>query len=261
LRAGLLAYRQLAASTQRSTILAELVCTYAESIGCHGVKASFGRPPPLHANPVYSLGWARTTHTWFTMPGKKGCYWGCDTNHNKAAWVALLGLVVSGAALLAIGIKTVNGCHEQYQTCRALNGPLSDLETDKCVPVLSACAKPGIAQYTIGAILLAGLVLPAFYFCCCAIKPDEIERRNPAAVVPEMDGVGKKTQSLDYEKQASQQVRASHLIMHPMVCAAHINLCLLLVPNLSSAMIVVGLTGITRGVLHAHAGRACCRKL
>lgn len=141
------------------------------------------------------------------MQGKKGCYWGFDTVHNKVAWVATLGFVVSGAALLATGIKTVNGCHEQYQTCRAANGPLSDVDSDKCVPILSACAKPAIAQYTIGAILLAGVVLPAFYFCCCAIKPDKDARPGPAAVVPEMDGVGKKTQSVDCEKQTSQQVR------------------------------------------------------
>jgi hypothetical protein len=156
------------------------------------------------------------------MQGKKGCHWGFDTINNKVAWVATLGFVVSGAALLATGIKTVNGCHEQYQTCRAANGPLSDVETDKCVPVLAACAKPAIAQYTIGAILLAGVVLPIFYFCCCAIKPDKDVRPNPAAVVPEMDRVGTKTQSVDCEKQTSQQVGARWTMYAAMYSWCHI---------------------------------------
>jgi hypothetical protein len=142
------------------------------------------------------------------MEGKKGCYFGFATPRNQAAWLLALGLVVAGAALIGNGVKSVNGCSDAYQTCRTAYGPLSDVETDKCVPLLNACAKPGIAQYTAGAVLLACVVLPAGFFCCCAVRPD---KQTPGiknnSVSPSVAGGTK--QSIDCEKQStSQQVSA-----------------------------------------------------
>ena len=140
------------------------------------------------------------------MQGKKGCYWGFGTTNNVVAWIAALGFVVAGAALLATGINTVNGCSEKYKACRAANGPLSDVDTDKCVPVLAVCAKPGIGQYTAGAVLLACVALPAFYFCCCAVRPDK-QQVHPSGATVSPGAVGDKKQSIDCEKQGvSQQV-------------------------------------------------------
>ena len=144
------------------------------------------------------------------MEGKKGCYFGFATARNKTAWVLALALVVAGAALIGNGLKTVSGCSGAYQTCRTAYGPLSDVETDKCVPVLNACAKPGIAQYTAGAVLLACVVLPVAFFCCCAIRPDKQALGFKSnSVSPSVAGGTK--QSIDCEKQStSQQVSAGH---------------------------------------------------
>lgn len=102
------------------------------------------------------------------------CYFGCDSDRNKAAWVAFSLLLVTGAALVVGGVVKVTSCARLHQ-CNRFADANSELV---CRQQRQGCVRPGAIIFAIGCLCLVAASLPLCFFCCCSEQPAWYKQNN-----------------------------------------------------------------------------------